>query len=230
MSEFDQYAEDYDNSLNEGLSVSGENRDYFAAGRIKFLQRCLDRLDFHVSKVMDYGCGTGSATPFLMQMKSVSQLVGIDLSEKSLEVARRRQADFGSSVQFRLPDEYVPDASADLVFCNGVFHHIPLDQQADALRYVANCLRPGGYFAFWENNPWNPGTRYIMSRIPFDRDAIMIWPRRARRLLRDAGLPVVRTDCCFIYPKLLGFLRPTEKWFTKIPLGAQYQVLTRKPL
>ncbi len=40
-----------------------------------------------------------------------------------------------------------------------------------ALDYTYQALKPGGYFAFWENNPWSLGARYLMSRIPFDRDA-----------------------------------------------------------
>lgn len=47
---------------------------------------------------------------------------------------------------------------------------------------VRRSLRPGGVFAFWEINPWNPGTRHVMSRIPFDRDAIMLTPPEARWL------------------------------------------------
>ena len=31
---FDKYADDYDAALAEGLSVSGEDKDYFARGRV----------------------------------------------------------------------------------------------------------------------------------------------------------------------------------------------------
>ena len=119
---------------------------------------------------------------------------------------------------------------ADLVYCNGVFHHIAPARRAGAVAFVVRALRPGGLFAFWENNPWNPGTRLIMRRIPFDRDAVMLTPAAARRLLIDGGLEVVGTDFRFYFPASLRRLRPLEPHLRRLPLGAQYLVLARKRL
>ena len=66
-----------------------------------------------------------------------------------------------------------------------------------------------------------------MSRIPFDRDAITISSREAQRLLRSAGLDVVRTDFQFLFPRALKALRRLEPAAARLPLGAQYQVLAR---
>jgi SAM-dependent methyltransferase len=115
-----------------------------------------------------------------------------------------------------------------LAFCNGVFHHIPLDERPQVVRYIADCLRPGGLFALWENNPWNPGTRYIMSRVPFDRDAVTLTAREARALVEAIGLRVVRTDYCFVFPRVLSALRRFEHYMMPLPIGAQYQVLCQK--
>ena len=224
---FDAYAADYDAALNQGLSVSGEGKDYFAGGRLAWVRRCLDRLGQTPRSILDFGCGTGSATPFFIeQWPDIQRIVGIDISASSLDVARKAHG--SERVSFQLMKDYKPDGSVDLAFCNGVFHHIPLDQRAGAVQLIHDSLRPGGFFALWENNPWNPGTRLVMSRIPFDRDAIMVWPLQARRLLRAAGLQIVRTDCLFIFPKLLKWLRPAERALIKLPLGAQYQVMGRK--
>jgi hypothetical protein len=89
-------------------------------------------------------------------------------------------------------------------------------------------LRPGGFFAFWENNPWNPGTRWIMSRTPIDRDAITISPREARKLLHSADFRVLSVDSLFYFPRSLGWFRPLEKVLTRLPLGGQYLVLCVK--
>src|SRR5262249_26850757 len=105
---------------------------------------------------------------------------------------------------------------------------IPLNERPKELAYIRRSLRPGGLFAFWENNPWNPGTRYVMSRIPFDRDAIMLAPNAARTLLWDHGFQILRTDFLFFYPRALAFLRSTERWLTSVPLGGQYQILCRR--
>jgi SAM-dependent methyltransferase len=125
--------------------------------------------------------------------------------------------------------EYQPRAAVDLAFCNGVFHHIPPKDRAEAVRYVSGCLRPGGLFSFWENNPWNPGTRYVMSRIPFDRDAMTLTPPEARRLLREGGFEIIRTHFLFIFPRFLRCCRFIEPLVAGCPFGAQFQVLARKP-
>lgn len=225
--EFDAYAADYDAALAQGLAVSGEDKMYFARGRLGWLAACLRRLREQPATVMDYGCGIGSATPALVELLGVTSVVGTDISLRSLEVARRA---YGSErARFLLFDHYQTNASLDLVYCNGVFHHIPPQERAAAVAYVARSLRPGGLWAFWENNPWNPGTRYVMHRIPFDRDAIPLTPPEARRLLQEGGFEILRTDFLFLFPRMLKGLRGLEALLAGWPLGAQYQVLCRKP-
>ena len=67
-----------------------------------------------------------------------------------------------------------------------------------------------------------------MKRIPFDRDAVVLSAPETRRLTRQAGLKVVRTDFLFIFPRFLKWLRACEPALCQLPLGAQYQVLARK--
>jgi SAM-dependent methyltransferase len=117
-----------------------------------------------------------------------------------------------------------------MVYCNGVFHHIAVAERASSLDYIRRCLRPGGLFALWENNPWNLGTRYVMSRCSFDRDAIMISPPEAARLLRAQGFQVISIHYLFFFPRFLKRFRFLEPHFSRIPLGAQYQILCRKPV
>jgi SAM-dependent methyltransferase len=116
----------------------------------------------------------------------------------------------------------------DLVYCNGVFHHIPPVERAGAVNYILRCLRPGGIFALWENNPWNPGTQYVMHRCDFDRDAVKISPPGAVRMLRSGGFEILRTDYRFFFPRTLSWLRSLEPALAKVPVGGQYQVLARK--
>jgi SAM-dependent methyltransferase len=225
---FDAYADDYDVALAGGISVSGEKKDYFAQRRIEWLRDCLNRFSAPVTALMDFGCGTGSSSRLFFDILGVEKFVGMDQSPRSLEVARKA---YGSErAQFLLFDEYQPCGQFDLVFCNGVFHHIPPAKRVAALVYILGSLRPGGLFAFWENNPWNLGTRYVMSRIPFDREAITLSPLEGQRLIRVAGFEILRTDFLFIFPRILGWCRSVEPLCSRLPLGAQYQVLCRKPL
>lgn len=224
--EFDRYAASYDEALQRGISLSGEDKTYFAEGRVQWLQRQLGRLGFRPERVLDYGCGTGTATPFLLQLDGAQYVHGVDISARSIDIACRTQASARASFSTATQDPI--EAGFDLAFCNGVFHHIPLDQRASALRYIYRSLRPGGLFAFWENNPWNPGTQWVMSRIPFDRDAIKISPIEARRLLRHADFEILGLSFQFVFPSFLGFLRGLEPVLSRVPAGAQYLVLGRR--
>ena len=223
---FDEFAADYDAALGEGLSVTGEQKDYFAHGRIAWLARCLRALGERPRHVLDYGCGTGSSSKLALDLLKPESVVGVDNSVRSLEIAR--QVCDSSNFEFLPPEDYAPAEKLDLVYCNGVFHHIPIDQRADALEYLFNHLKPGGLFSLWENNPWNPGTRLVMSRIPFDRDAITLNCFQAWRLLR-ARFEIIRTDFLFIFPRVLRSLRSVEPHLSRLPLGGQFQVLCRKP-
>jgi SAM-dependent methyltransferase len=223
--EFDAYADDYRAALHRGLRYSGEDAGHFASERVKWVARLLEELHFTPRTLLDFGCGTGASTPHFLSHLNV-QVTGIDVSRGLLERAR---LDHGSpQTTYLLQSDYQPRGQADIAFCNGVFHHIKPTERRSALDYVWRSVRQGGLFAFWENNPWNPGTRFVMSRIPFDRDAITIRPSEARRLLRDAGFEVVRTDHLFFFPRMLRLLRPLERHMTGVPLGAQYLVLALK--
>lgn len=226
-SEFDQYAADYDAALGQGISVSGEDKEFFARGRLAILARMLRKKNFPIRTALDFGCGTGQAAPLLREILGAERVLGVDISEGLLGVAQREHS--GAGIEFRVLKNHAPSGDFDLAFCNGVFHHIPLAERAGAVAHVFRSLKPGGLFALWENNPWNPGTQYVMSRIPFDRDAIKLAPPVARRLLCEGGFEILRTDSAFYFPRVLGFLRGLEPLLAKIPLGAQYQVLSRKP-
>lgn len=226
--DFDAWSSDYDEALARGLSVSGEDSRWFAHQRIAFLAGCLRELGVRPTAVLDFGCGTGTATPFFVGELGVERIVGVDSSERSLEVAR---AQHGASwpVRFVSAREFAADASFPLAYCNGVFHHVPPAERARVVRRIRDSLSPGGLFSLWENNPWNPGARYVMWRIPFDRDAVMLSARGARRLLEAGGLEIVRTDHLFVFPGALRALRFLEKRLRGAPIGAQYQVLARRP-
>ena len=224
---FDRYATEYDAALSHGLSISGEDKGFFARRRVEWLNDCLCSSSTAPRRVLDFGCGTGSHAPLLRGLLRAEHVVGIDESPEMLAVAR--QIHGSTQAEFRSIDECPARGEFDLVFCNGVFHHIALGERARAVDYVYRSLRAGGLFAFWENSPWNPGARYVMSRIPFDRDAILLSPPQARGLLRAGGFEILRTDFLFIFPRILSWLRPVESYCARFPFGAQYQVLCRKP-
>ena len=223
---FDEYAADYDTALNMGISVSGENKSYFAHGRVDWLARCLRAIGEHPRTAVDFGCGMGTTIRYLLDLLAVDAVVGVDASPKSLEIARKSC----DSSRVRLTElaDYCPEGHLDLAFCNGVFHHISPPERPAAVKLIHDSLRRDGLFSFWENNPWNPGTKYVMKRIPFDKDAITLSAPEACRLLSSCGFQVLRVDFLFVFPSLLSCFRRFEPRICKFPFGAQYQVLCRR--
>jgi SAM-dependent methyltransferase len=223
---FNRFAGDYDRMLAEGLALSGEGQDYFSNGRIAWLKDCCEKLHQAPQRIMDFGCGTGHAAPLLLDTFRAESIVGVDPSRKLIERANR---DYRSDqIRFQSSQDYLPQGQVDLVYCSGVFHHIPVARRIGEMQYIWRVLRPGGYLAFWENNPWNPGTRYIMSRIPFDRDAVMLTASEATGLLQSSGFHIVRKDFLFIFPRVMRLLRWVEPYLAGFPIGGQYLVLARK--
>lgn len=221
--EFDRFARSYDQDLAKSLALTGEGREFYAQKRIDWTAECLTRLGAPIKRVLDYGCGDGANGPMLSARFHAEHVLGVDISSESIGVAQRERSADG--LQFLSLAEWTPDGSIDLAFTNGVFHHIPRAERPGSLDAVRRALRPGGWFAFWENNPWNPGTQYVMFRCVFDEHAVKISPPEAKRMLTAAGFTIVRRDSLFYFPRQFGFLRPAESWLRALPLGGQYLML-----
>jgi SAM-dependent methyltransferase len=224
--QFNAYAGSYESALQRGVGLSGEDSSFFAQGRVDWLRGLLTKLGAPSHTLLDFGCGNGSTAPLLLELPGAENLIGTDVSDALLEVARREHG--SERAEFVSLDE-LPRGRVDLVYCNGVFHHVAPPKRAVALVHVRDALRPGGLFAMWENNPWNPGTRLVMRRIPFDRDAVTLSAPQTRRMLRASGFEIVRTDFLFVFPRALRALRTFERHLARAPLGAQYLVLARRP-
>lgn len=223
---FDEFAPAYREALENAIAPSGERREYFAEGRVAWLKRCLGEIAESPNRVLDFGCGDGGTAPLLLAALNANSVLGVDVSPKSLELARKNYAN--AQIAFASPQELPEKDGFDLAYCNGVFHHIPKEQRVDALRFVHASLRTGGIFSLWENSPWSPATHYVMSRCAFDRDAVMLTPPESRGLLEETGFTILRTDFRFIFPRALQFLRKLEDMVYRLPLGTQYQILCRK--
>lgn len=111
--------------------------------------------------VLDYGCGSGIHTVEIAKMVA-KKVVGIDLSEKSLEIARKRaeKEKVGDRIEFLKMDcekmEF-PDNSFDIIFDGGTFSSIDLKQ---AWPEIARVLKPNGILIGIETLGHNPLTNF----------------------------------------------------------------------
>ena len=225
---FDLAAANYNQQLQQGLTLSGESADFFVQGRLSCLAELLEKKCAVADSVLDFGCGVGNAASSLRSALRAGYVTGLDCSDGSIQCAKQRFPE--SCYQWSTDSGSIPADSFDLVHTSGVFHHIPPAERDDTLSSIYGWLRPGGRFAFFENNPWNPGTRLVMSRIPFDRDAICLSIFEARSRLLRAGFELEAVRSMFFFPKALGFLRWMERPLGYTPAGAQYLILCRKPM
>jgi 2-polyprenyl-3-methyl-5-hydroxy-6-metoxy-1,4-benzoquinol methylase len=124
-----------------------ERRRYFVEPHIKEFAD-LDRWD--VSKVLEIGCGIGTDT--ISFARGGAQITAVDLSPKSLQLAKKRShvVGFSEQVDFREADaeelsDYVPPEAYDLVYSFGVIHHT-IDPKKVIQQVRDNFVRPGSTF------------------------------------------------------------------------------------
>jgi len=94
-------------------------------------------------KVLEIGCGLG--TDGAQFARSGADYTGIDLTEASIELARKRFELSGLQGEFRVADAEqlgFADGTFDLVYSHGVLHHTP-DIEA-AVREIHRVLKPAG--------------------------------------------------------------------------------------
>src|SRR5882724_6915837 len=77
---------EYSQMLNQGIRLSGESQEFFIRGRLDSLQSHLPA-DFTVRRVLDFGCGIGTATAHLAARFPHAEVVGVDTSGNALEHA-----------------------------------------------------------------------------------------------------------------------------------------------
>jgi ubiquinone/menaquinone biosynthesis C-methylase UbiE len=99
-------------------------------------------------RVLDLGCGTGTATlEIASRLEGTGRVVGLDLSEEMLEQAKQKLTELGyTNVEFVLQSasDLNYDECFDHVVSTNAFHHFA-DKQ-DVFARVYKSLRPGGIF------------------------------------------------------------------------------------
>jgi SAM-dependent methyltransferase len=214
-------AEEYDSQLQKELDLSGYSPESFGRGRSADL-RNRPPTSKHPLRILDFGCGIGRAAQHLTEAFPHAQIVGVDTSKAAIAYT---QAHYGSSSRdFHALEELPGLGHFHLCYVNGVSHHIRPEDRLAAPLMIRDTLKPGGWLALFENNPWNPGTCLVMSRIPFDRDAVPLSPPSVRRLLLTARFRLEQAiRYLFYFPRALA-----GPWPVLMPFGAQYYALARR--
>ena len=129
----------------------------FLLASYKFLKNYL-RNKIEGKKILDYGCGSG--THLIWLAKIGREVVGIDLSKKSLELAERKLEKEGirgkaKTMSMDCEKMEFPDDSFDIVFDGGTFSSLDLEK---ALPEINRVLKPDGFLIGIETLGHNPFT------------------------------------------------------------------------
>jgi ubiquinone/menaquinone biosynthesis C-methylase UbiE len=118
--------------------------------------------------VLDVGCGTGTqAIASWRRVQPAGSVVGVDLSEAMLAVARNKSRRAGLDIAFHHADAAelpFEDDRFDVVTMTTVMHMIPQSRRRLCLREASRVLRPGGRLVLidYADNP--KGRRHWMAR------------------------------------------------------------------
>jgi SAM-dependent methyltransferase len=228
--EFDRFAKDYDHALARSLAGSltgsltgaADEGERFAEYKVGEMALQLSRIP--PRRILDFGCGVGRSLKFLERYFPGAAICGYDPSPASLDEAHRRVP---SASLF--PDRAsLPAAAFDAVLAANVLHHIAPDQRPAAIELCGDVLARGGSLFVFEHNPFNPVTRRVFDRCPFDEGASMLPRRDVIALGRRAGLKVRRSAYTLFLPFSNRRWLRAQRLLSWLPAGAQYYVQFEK--
>ncbi len=96
------------------------------------------------SRLLELGTGTGETALRVLRRHPGAALVGVDVSDDMLAVARERLP--GADLRVARLEDPLPPGPFDLVFSALCIHHLDGPGKADLFRRVAGVLSPGGRF------------------------------------------------------------------------------------
>ncbi len=219
--DFDGFAKDYRQIHNESIRSCGADSDYFSEQKIEEVRKLETTF---APRVLDLGCGDGNSAIFFRKYFPGCEYTGLDTSEVSITVANARKLEglaFSHYDGLNLP---LSTDSFDIVFIACVLHHIDSKNHQELLTEVQRVLKPGGRLYIFEHNPFNPITRRIVKKCPFDEDAVLLSSSYTKRILEELKFQDVSIDFTIFFPRHRIFnrmlwLEAHLKW---LPIGGQY--------
>ncbi len=225
--DFDEFAKDYEDSVDRSVSFTGRDSAFFARRKVEVLEDIVrpGLGSLQGLNLLDVGCGTGTTARHLVPR--VRKLHGVDISEEMLDKAERNvpKAKFTWYDGEKLP---FPDETFDVVVAICVLHHVPVSKRCKLVGEMVRVTRPEGIVAVFEHNPHNPLTRYAVNTCELDADAELLPTREAVELLRDSA-EVEPEFRHFLFSPLGGAIGCSlDRHLRSVPLGGQYAVWVRR--
>ncbi len=111
--------------------------------KLHYLPRLVDFNAYAGKRLLEVGCGV--ANDLSRFAKGGAEIIGIDLAEHSIDLARDNFSQRGLKGEFFVMDGEnldFPDDSFDVVYCHTVLHFTP--HPKEMVKEIGRVLRPGG--------------------------------------------------------------------------------------
>lgn len=157
-------------------------------------------------RILDAGCGTGEGSSRIARLFPQATVLGVDIIDPHLDLARSRYADLAPRLRFEHQSIYelaAPARTFDLTVCRHVIHSIPFVDRVIA--ELVRVTRPGGYLHLI---PEDYGMLHFQPAAPDPRDFWHVAPpamsaatgtdlfigRNIYRILAALGLQQIAID------------------------------------
>lgn len=219
--DFDEFADDYRLTHTRNIKLSGADSFYFAEMKVRLLQPFEKNEKLNV---LDMGCGDGATETFMQKYFPQWEVCGIDVSEKSIEAARKKKMPNTVFAVCNATEIPLENESVDVVFIAGVLHHVRYHLHQAIIMEIARVLKKGGRLYLFEHNPLNPITRYLVNTCVFDKEAKLLKCSYSVRLLVKESFKIVARHFIIFFPRKRFFSKLIflEKYLQRLPFGGQY--------
>jgi len=189
--------------MNEPLRL--EFNDWARAGKGASMEQghrpvgeqAIERMQIPVNAtVLDVGCGSGWATRLMGESALQGHVVGIDVSDEMVRVAREESSDH-SNVKFQVASaEDLPFEDAEFTHAfsmESLYYYVDIPR---ALKEIKRVLKYGGLFVsvidlYQENEPTHHWISFL--KVPVQ----LLSSSKYRNMLEDAGFVNVRDQRLF---------------------------------
>jgi SAM-dependent methyltransferase len=221
--DFNKTKKTYKSIIEDSIAFTGKDHSFFNDLKIRYISDIvnLELATLIKPKLLDVGCGHGYIHSKLS--KNGFDVVGIDVASEVLQIAKKMNPTVpyfpfdGHSIPFK-------KNTFDIVTLVCVMHHISPSKWSKFLIEIRRVLTPGGLIIVIEHNPFNPLTRYLVSKNEIDNDAVLISSFNLKRLLKKAKFRNVDTKNVLFTPFASWIFRMLDKFLFWCPLGGQYCV------
>jgi 2-polyprenyl-3-methyl-5-hydroxy-6-metoxy-1,4-benzoquinol methylase len=142
----------------------------------------LDHEAFVGKRLLDFGCGAGASTMCLARLLPQTEIVGVELNGKLIQLAQARARHYGfENLEFKISPEgaELPEGLGEFDFCmiSAVYEHLLPKERLAILPKIWSSLKPGGvvfinqtphrYYPIETHSTGLPLINYLPDRLAF---------------------------------------------------------------